>query len=205
MVQRHLIVVASMAIIVLVILWTPKPGHSDTVTDYASCTAAGYAVTDTEPPVCRGPGNQNYTGSVQNMAASGPAYTTNAFQILVDGDLATNFDRGQFLLTNSNDWQSFWQRVHAGTNTQPPLIPVDFGDHDVVAFVQGNQATDGYSLRSTAVLTSQTGSSISFVEQTPGPMCPVISRPSNRYLIIQTPKLIEPVSFKISTVTHDCR
>lgn len=203
--QRRLLVAGSMAVLAIVVLWLPKPGRSEHISDYATCAAAGYPITDTEPPVCRGPGNQNYTGPHQNMAPDGPAYTSRNFQILVDGDLATGYQRGQQVITTQADWQAFWSKLHEGTNTSPPVIPVDFEVHDVVAFVQGRQSTDGYSLRVTAVLTSDSGSSLSFVEQSPGPLCPVVAKSSNRYLLIQTPKLPEPVSFKISDVAHDCR
>ncbi len=205
MVRRRWLAIGTLAALVLLVLLAPKSGHTEHITDFATCAAAGYPITDTEPPVCRGPGNQNFIGPAQNMAPTGPIYTTRTFQILVDGDLATNFERGQFHATTPQDWQELWQKLHSGTQTQPPIIPVNFDSNDVVAFVQGHHDTDGYSLRATAVLTSDTGSSLSFVEQAPGPLCPVSAKPSNRYLIIQVPKLTEPISYKVSDVAHDCR
>lgn len=179
-------------------------GFTSPIDSYAACIEAGNPVLQTNPPICRD-GPHNFTGTALPPDPPSAAVTSVPFEILVDGDTRTQIPaHHQDFINTPGEWQAFWLSVHAGLATPPPLIPVDFAQSSVVGVSLGAQLTSGYGLKITNVTNGPTGSVISLTESTPTIMCPVVTRVSNRYVIIRTAKLTGPVSFRITSEKRHC-
>jgi hypothetical protein len=179
------------------------PWETNPIDSYAACMADGNPVTETYPPVChdgarafRGPGTVQ--PPVQSPLAS------QDFTLLVEGDSRGAYPRREEVITTQAGWQRYWREVHASLASQPPLLPVDFAASVVVAISEGKQMTSGYNLTITGITTSQTGSTVAYTESIPTIGCTVAQTASNRYLIIRTPKLPEPVIFRKTAVKRQC-
>lgn len=201
--RRRLMVSAGLLLVILFVLVVQPPGRTELVHSYESCAHAGYGISQTNPPVCHGP-KQDYVGPAVADVVSNIVYKSQPFTTYVNGDTGNTYPRGQKLITNQGDWEVFWRQVHAGLSEQPPILNIDFSKNDVMAVTNGQQPTQGYVLKITAVLTSPAGSMVDVVEQYPTVTCQVDNHPSNRYYIATTAKLTQPVSFRMSTTPKPC-
>ncbi len=62
----------------------------------------------------------------------------------------------QMVIDNSQQWNNVWQQHTSNTEPPPPLPPVDFTRHSVVAVFAGEQPTGGYSVE---ILSAETNGS----------------------------------------------
>lgn len=184
-------------------LWIVRGYDTEPIDSYAQCAEAGYRIEDTNPPACK-VGNRTLLGPKAAPAPSLPASTAQNFEILVQGDSRGAYPNRQEVVSTLPDFVRYWQAVHASLPQQPPIIPVDFKLYDVVALSEGIKNTNGYNLKVTAVTTSAAGSVISATESIPTITCPVTTAPTNRYFIVKTAKLIQPVSFRVATSYRHC-
>jgi hypothetical protein len=130
---------------------------------------------------------------------------TAPFELLVEGDSGGQYPKRQEVITSQSDWVRYWDQVHAGLRSIPPILPVDFTSSNVLALSEGPQSTSGYNLEIHSVETSAAGTVVDVAETTPGPTCRVTDSFTNRYFIARTGKLPEPVSFRITTQQHTCQ
>lgn len=207
LIRRHrLTIVLAIMLAAVVLLYIFRAKLTSPIDSYSACVEAGYPVTESEPPVCR-EGIHNFKGTPRPEPA--PTLATGieniSFDILVDGDThATAPSHEQRLITTPAQWRAYWDQTHSGLSSIPPLLPVDFSASDVVGVSLGQMTTSGYGLKITGVTSTATGTIVSITESTPTITCAVAQQISNRYLIIRTPKLKTPVSFRISPVKRRC-
>jgi hypothetical protein len=127
------------------------------------------------------------------------------YELLVDGDTkASTPAHGQEFINSQSQWQAYWREVHAGLATLPPLIPVDFSHSSVAAVSLGQQATSGFGLKISNITVSAAGTVIDLTESAPTITCAVAQTITNRYVIVRTSKLTEPVSFRLTTEQRHC-
>jgi len=174
------------------------------IDSFAKCAADGNPVSGTEPPTCSD-GSHRFVGPRSSPAPSSPPIESLMYQLLVSGDSDGNYPRAQKLITAAADWQRYWREVHSGLASIPPILPVDFTTSSVIALTEGQQQTGGYGLRITGINTGPTGTIVRVTETIPSITCNVTQAISNRYFIARTPKLTEPVSFRITTDHHRCQ
>ncbi|HVQ44515.1 MAG TPA: protease complex subunit PrcB family protein [Candidatus Saccharimonadia bacterium] len=180
-------------------------GTTARIDSYAACVAAGRPAAQTTPPTCRD-GRHTFVGPTPSTAPQRPAATRAAFDILVDGDTRVALPaRGQAHIADHADWQAYWRTTHAGLATLPPLIPVDFAQADVIGASLGPMPTTGYGLKVISIQTTPAGSTVHLSEITPTITCAVAQTVTNRYLIVRTTKLPQPVNFQISTDRRSCK
>ncbi len=179
-------------------------GTTSPIDSYAACIEAGNPVLETEPPICRD-GTHNFTGPpapTLNLAASNTAVP---FELLVDGDTHISVPaHRQDYIDSPAQWQAYWRQVHAGLASLPPIIPVDFAQSSVVAVSLGQQPTNGFGLKITNITTAKAGTTVNLTESTPTISCTVAQTVTNRYVIVRTAKLTEPVSFRITSQKRRC-
>jgi hypothetical protein len=200
--MQRLITLAGLAVVVLAGAWLFEAKFTTPVDSYAACVKAGYPISDTQPPICSD-GRHTYSGPRPTPAASVAPADSVAFDLLVDGDSRSQYPKQQEHITTEAGWEAYWGRIHAAVSP-PPLLPVDFRTQDVVALSEGVQTTSGYSLRITSIDRSAAGSSVRVTEMVPTISCPVTQTQTNRYYIVRTEKLTEPVSFRITTEKRHC-
>ncbi len=175
---------------------------TEPVDSFASCAEAGYPVTDSNPPVCRH-GMYYVTGPVRSVGEPASAVQSEPFDLLVLADSGTDTPRQQVVVRSQDAWISWWAKVHAGL-ILPPLIQVDFASHDVVIIIGGPKETTGYDYKVTAVSAGKRTAVIDTLESTPTISCPVISKRTNRYNIVRTIKLPDPVVFRNTKDNRHC-
>jgi hypothetical protein len=183
--------------------WLLRAYLTHPIDSFQACAEAGYPVRESDPPTCSD-GTHTFVGPRGASAGSTAPATTIDYELLVDGDSLGDYAHMQEHITNQADWQAYWRRIHADAGTLPPIIPVDFKVSDVVALSQGQQSSGGYNIRVTGIATSSAGTAVSVTETAPGKNCIVTTAFTNPYYIVKTPKLTEPVSFRITAEEHDC-
>lgn len=185
------------------VVWLGR-GQQHSITSYAECVEAGYPVTESNPPLCRY-GNQTFLGPERPEPTPGAVISNINFDILVDGDTKNNIPaHGQTFINSQVEWQAYWRGVHAGLATLPPLIPVNFDTSDVLIVSLGARDTTGFGVRITTIGADTSGTTVNVSESAPTITCTVTRQISNRYLIVRTPKLTEPVKFRITPEKRRC-
>ena len=200
---RPLPVALGLSVIAIAVAFTLS-GTTEPIDSFAACAEAGYPVTDTNPPLCR-VDSTNYLGTPVAATVQAAPSTSVPFDILVDGDThAATPPHGQTLITNQADWQHYWAQAHVSLAQLPPLIPVDFTTSNVIATSFGMEANTGYELKITSINSSTSGSTVDITESTPTITCPITQTPTNRYLIVRTPIIAQPTSYRITSEMRHC-
>jgi len=204
-VKQHLWAQLAISFVVAVLLamaiWV---GTTAQIDSYADCIEAGNPVLETDPPICRD-GSRNFTGTSTPAPKLAAPDTAVPFELLVDGDThgAAPAHRQDFI-NSAAQWQAYWRQVHASLATLPPLIPVDFSTSSVLAVCLGQQPTTGFGLKITNITASAAGTTVNLTESTPTITCSVSETPTDRYVIVRTAKLTEPISFRITSEKRHC-
>jgi hypothetical protein len=179
-------------------------GTTEPITSYAECKEAGNPILETDPPICRA-GSRNFTGTPLPVPPSSESVTSVPFELLVSGDTHAAIPaHGQEFINTQADWQRYWNITHSALPAIPPLIPVDFSQSSVVGVSLGRQNTSGYGIKITSITTGRTGTIVNLTESTPTITCTVAQVITDRYLIVRTAKLAEPVSFHITADKRHC-
>ena len=181
-----------------------RAGATHPIDSYAACVDAGNPILETEPPICRD-GSHSFTGTPHPVAPTETEPMTSVtFDTLVDGDTHGDTPREQHFITSSAEWARYWGDIHESISPKPPILPVDFATSSVVAVNLGQHTTGGYGIKVTSISTGERGSVIDVAETSPGPTCVLTQSITNRYLIVRTQRLTEPVSFRITPETRTC-
>jgi hypothetical protein len=201
--QARALVLVGLIAICSVCLWLFTPRATVAIDSYASCANEGYPVSDTNPPACND-GAHTFVGPMATPPPSLAPVTVLDYQVLVDGDSKGSYPRTQQVISNQAGWSKYWNAVHAALPSIPPILPVDFSNYSVIAINEGPEATDGYSLAVTSVAAGASGTIVNIMRTVPVTACKVDQQNSNEYLIVETPKLTDPVSFDMTTQPRHC-
>lgn len=201
--QRRHIITAGVILMALLGAWLLRANLTAQIDSYEQCSRQGYPIRESNPPTCSD-GRHTYLGPYITPPPSVEPLTTQEFDLLVNGDSGGSYPRQFRVINNQAEWDRFWVKIHAGLSTMPPLLPVDFADHDVVALSEGPKMTGGYSLKVTGISSGQAGTTVHITESIPTIGCTVTQSVTNRYLIVRTNKLPEPVNFRTTTGNRRC-
>lgn len=109
------------------------------------------------------------------------------FTTIEQGDFSGINKGFQNLITDSENWQDFWQQ-HKSTEQPPPPVPdVDFTKYQVVAVFAGEKGSSGYSVEITGVSRKEAVMSleINYTMIATGGVIAVLTQP---FHIIQIPQ-----------------
>jgi hypothetical protein len=187
----------------LAAIWLVQAEATEPIDSFAQCQATGYLVTDSNPPVCS-TGSHTFTGPATATEPTPPPASLQAFSLLASADGNVEYPASQIVIHTATEWEQYWRQIHSGLTPVPPLPPVDFSWADVVAITTGKQMTGGYSLRVTSIMTGAGGSVVNATQTVPTTTCTVSMGSTNRYTVVRTAKLAEPVSFRLTTDYHRC-
>ncbi len=193
---------ASIGMIAVIGVLLLRVAATEPVDSFAACAEAGYPITQGNPPVCH-QGSYYMIGPVDTSTTQAAAVNSQPFDLLVNADSRTTTPRAQVVVHTQEAWVAWWQKLHAGL-VLPPLLPVDFTSHDVIIIVEGPKVTTGYNFKVTAVSQGKKATVIDTSESEPTIGCQVDNRLSNRYYVVRTAKLPEPVVFRNTTVSRRC-
>ncbi len=188
-----------------IIVWAVLIRALDTspIDSFIRCAAAGNPVSETNPPTCS-EGGRYYVGPDAAPEVSSEPMVSLPFQILVDGDSGGHFPRSSQLINDESSWEEFWSWIHNSKSAVPPLIPVDFAKNSVIAISEGREQTNGYEYKITNVSVSKTRTVVDIRESIPTITCKVANIRTNRYYIVRTDKVQEPISYRISSERRKC-
>lgn len=201
--RRALLIAAGAVVVAGSACWLVAGRPTELLDSFAECSNQGYPIADTDPPVCSD-GENTILGPSHSPEASAAPLTTQTFELLVDGDSGGHYARSQQLIATPAAWTSYWRAVHASLPALPPLLPVDFHSSNVIALSEGPQLTNGYSLKITNIASSAAGTVVDYTETIPTITCPAQNTPTNRYFIVRTAVLPQPVTFRASKVDRHC-
>lgn len=170
---------------------------------FAACAEAGYPISDGEVVTCIA-GNATFRGAPERRAEPAEAVSTEPFTLLASADSGTATPREQVVIRSQEQWAAWWRTIHAGL-VQPPLLPVNFATSNVVLIVGGPKQTSGYTYRVTGIARGTRTTVIDTSESIPTIGCPVQAQRSNRYYIVRTAPLPDPVVFRNSSQSRYCK
>ena len=170
---------------------------------FAACAEAGYPVSDGEVVTCVA-GNATFRGSPEKRAEAAEAVATETFTLLASADSGTATPREQIVIRSQDQWAAWWVTIHSGL-VQPPIIPVNFATSNVVLIVGGPKQTTGYNYKVTGITRGIRTTVIDTSESIPTIGCPVQPQRSNRYYIVRTLPLPDPVVFRNSSQSRYCK
>lgn len=104
-------------------------------------------------------------------------------------------DSTRTVIADETAWRSFWQGIVAGVSPQPPVPPIDFTRHMVLAATMGNRSSGGYAIGIDSVFLS--GSTLYAVVRStaPGSDCGVAAVLTAPATAVRVDRRTGPVRF----------
>ena len=198
--HRVTVILGVLAVLIVLVAWVLTSQPTAPIDSYAACTAAGYPVSETNPPICQSP-KRAFVGPVVSTPPSSEASQGVPFELLVDADSHSAYPRATQVLTTQDAWQSYWSQVHARISL-PPILPVDFASSEVIALSEG-EGPAGRHFAVSSVNESSHGTVV-MVNETVPIGCVEPTGSTNPYYIVRTQRLTTPVTFSVTPLTHKC-
>ena len=111
---------------------------------------------------------------------------------------------GVYVIRTNPDWSLFWSNINAYLLVTPPLPLVDFNQNTIIALVDANRSTGGYSITVTGVRTTVDGVAVEAVQQSPGAFCAVDQAFEQPYHIIKIPDFSGGASLNLHRTVLEC-
>jgi hypothetical protein len=93
-------------------------------------------------------------------------------------------------------WARLWADIHAGVTPAPPLPPVDFGRHMLVAVASGTRPSGGFAIRVRSVATRGGKLEVVVLETCPAPDAMVTLELTQPVEVVRVPRLEQPAAFQ---------
>jgi hypothetical protein len=91
------------------------------------------------------------------------------------------------VIRNSSDWSTFWNWLYSRRSVTPTLPSVDFGNNVVVAALDAQKMTGGYSVTITSVVPTSSGVTVNVSEVSPGAADIVTAALTQPFYIVAVP------------------
>lgn len=108
------------------------------------------------------------------------------------------------VIRNEADWASFWDLLYANHSPKPALPPIDFTGDVVVALVDRERPTGGYSVTITDIRAAASGITVSASQVSPGPACVVTQAFTQPFHIVTTPVFSGAATLGLSHSINNC-
>jgi hypothetical protein len=194
--------VAFLAIIVWLVLI--RAMDTEAIDSFNRCVEAGNPVSGSNPPTCT-EGNHYFMGPLATPEPVGETMVSQPFQVMVDGDSGGIFPRSSQVINDPDTWQDYWRWIHDSEGQLPPILPVDFSKNSVIVISEGQQQTSGYVYKVTGIMVGDSRTTVEIRESIPTITCKVKNTKTNRYHIVKTEKLKDPVVFRESVEHRKCQ
>jgi hypothetical protein len=127
-----------------------------------------------------------------------------AFETLGKHNSSGHLEKQNYLITNREEWQSLWNRVHTHVIPKPDLPEVDFSHRVIIAVFQGEQRNGGFEITVTDLVKNGKKLTAKVTEVSPGSSCAVTAALTQPYHIIVTDKMPK-VKFKVKREIKECQ
>lgn len=143
------------------------------------------------------------------LLSSAPAQQANQpieFETIAKYFSSGHNEKKNYVITNSEDWESLWDKVVSNSYPRPAAPEVDFSKHNLIAVFQGSQPSSGYSISVTRLAKSGKKLKVYVKEVQPADECRVLLVITQPFEIIQTDKIENAgrVVFKIKRQITAC-
>jgi len=126
------------------------------------------------------------------------------FKTISQGQYSGFSEAKNYIITNTTDWQSLWNKVYGDVLTKPPLPEVDFNKRMIIAVSSGVKPTGGYYVTIQQIWETESSIDVYVLESAPGRGCIVTQALTSPYHIIETDKTDKEVVFDTQKVVLDC-
>lgn len=135
-----------------------------------------------------------------------------AFETMAKGGWSEHSEEKNYAITNGNDWQDLWDRMHlspmVGLPNQPekpPALPeADFAREIVIASFQGLKSTGGHSIEIAKITEMQNSVEVLVRKVSPGPNCIVTQAFTSPYHIVKIPRTDKEIVFREEQEAAKC-
>lgn len=108
------------------------------------------------------------------------------------------------VIRNDADWASFWNLLYASHSPIPALPPVNFTEKVIVAVVDSERPTGGYSVAITGLKPTASGVTVSALQLSPGRSCMVTTAFTLPFHIVTTQPFSGTARLEFSESITDC-
>lgn len=113
-------------------------------------------------------------------------------------------ERRREVIRDETSWVRLWAEVHAAVVPAPPLPPVDFGRHMLIAVASGTRPSGGFAIKVRSVATRGGALEITVAETCPAPGAMVSMGLSQPLEVVKAPRLTQAPKFQ-ETRALSCR
>ena len=139
-----------------------------------------------------------------STSPSTPAETVQQYNVLVQGDTKGSYPARQQVVTTQAAWSALWGQLYDKVVPEPPLLPVDFSQNEVIVLTDGPKPSGGYALDVTGVAASSAGGTIDYEAYAPQGSCTASLSPSDAVVAVVTAKITGPMTYSVTPVTRKC-
>ncbi len=132
-------------------------------------------------------------------AAAGPGDagdTEHPFATLLAESHSGLAERRREVVRDEASWARLWADIHAGVTPAPPLPPVDFGRHMLIAVASGTRPSGGFTIKVRRVATRGGKLDVVVLETCPAPDAMVAMELTQPVEVVRIPALPQPASFQ---------
>lgn len=137
---------------------------------------------------------------------SSNAQQTASISSVQKGELSPNGSNTTQLtvIRNEADWAAFWDLLYANHLPKPARPPVNFAETAVVALVDSQRPTGGYSVTITDIRPTSSGISVIASQVSPGPACIVTQALTQPFHIVTTAAFSGAAALELSHSVTNC-
>jgi hypothetical protein len=131
-------------------------------------------------------------------AAAGPGDAGDAehpFETLLAETHSGLAERRREVVRDEVGWTRLWADIHAGVTPAPPLPPVDFGRHMLIAVASGTRPSGGFTIKVRSVATRGGKLEVAVLETCPAPVAMVTMELTQPVEVVRVPRLTQPATF----------
>lgn len=119
------------------------------------------------------------------------------------GSLGNNSPRLN-VFRNEVDWANFWNLLYANQTPKPAPPSVDFSKNVIIAVVDADRPSAGYSITITQIQLTPTGVTVHASQMSPGQTCMSAAVMTEPYHIVTTPLFSGVATLELAQTVFDC-
>jgi len=108
------------------------------------------------------------------------------------------------VIRDEASWVRIWSEIHAGATPAPPLPPVDFAQHMLIAVALGTRPSGGFGVKVRSVATRGERLEVAVVESCPAAGAMVTQSLTQPVEVVRAPRLAQTPTFR-ETRAASCR
>jgi hypothetical protein len=134
-------------------------------------------------------------------AAAGPSGATETavgqpFETILAETHSSVAERRREVIRDEAGWARLWAEIHAGVTPAPPLPPVDFAQHMLIAVALGTRSSGGFAVKVRSVATRGERLEVAVVESCPASGAMVAQGLTQPVEVVRVPRLAQAPAFQ---------